>query len=171
MPKTSISLAETEADFDAARVICRAWVDWQLKTFPHLRDKILIAFEPAAYAKTLVDLPILHARPKGAILLARLDGLPVGCVMYHEMEPGVAEIKRLFVDEAGRGHGLGRALLLSMFEHMRADGYKTVRFSSARFLLHARALYESVGFHDIPSPTGFPEGLRDVVYFMEQPLN
>lgn len=171
MPNITIGRASTEGDFAAARMLCQAWVDWQLRSFPHLRDTILIAFEPEAYARTMADLPILHARPDGAILLARLDGAPVGCVMYYEMEPGVAEIKRLFVDEAGRGHGLGRALLLSMMDLMRADGYATVRFSAARFLLHARGLYESLGFKDIPPPDSFPASLRDIVYFMEQPLN
>jgi GNAT superfamily N-acetyltransferase len=170
MAATSIRAAETDADFDAARDLCRAWVDWQLKVFPHMRDKILAKFEPVEYARTLADLPMIHARPKGAILLASLSGAPVGCVMYDEMEPGVAEIKRLFVEEAGRGHGLGRTLLTSMMAQMRSDGYATVRFSSARFLTHARALYESVGFVDIPHPADFPAKLRDVAYFMERRL-
>lgn len=170
MPRIETNLAKTDDDFQAARALCQSWVDWQLKTFPEMRDKILIAFEPKAYAKTMSDLPIIHARPKGGILLAALDGRPLGCVMYHEMETGVAEVKRLFVDEAGRGHSLGRKLLEAMFEHMRQDGYGTVRFSSARFLLHARKLYESVGFVDIPHPSDFPENLRDITYFMERPL-
>jgi len=170
MPETIIYRAETQADFDAARLLCQAWVDWQLKTFPDLRDTILTAFEPAAYAKTMADLAHIHARPEGAILLARLNRRAVGCVMYHKMENGVAEVKRLFVDESGRGHGLGKALLLEMFTHMRHDGYAIARFSSARFLIHARALYDSVGFHDIAQPPDFPDTLRKVVYFMERAL-
>jgi GNAT superfamily N-acetyltransferase len=79
-------------------------------------------------------------------------------------------VKRLFVDESGRGHGLGRALLKEMFERMRDDGYVTVRFSSARFLAHARELYESVGFTDIAQPDDFPEALREIVYFMERQI-
>ena len=70
----------------------------------------------------------------------------------------------------GRGHGIGRRLLHAMFDQMRADGYDTVRFSSARFLSHAEALYRSVGFHDAPHPPGFPEHLKSFVYFMERPL-
>lgn len=166
MPDIRIDRAETDADFEAARTLCRAWVAWQLKAFPDLRDKILAKFEPVAYARLLEQLPAIHAHPGGAVLLARIDGRPLGCVMYDQWAPGTAEIHRLFVDEAGRGHGLGFALLTTMFDHMRADGYHTVRFSSARFLTHARALYERAGFHDIPSPEGAP----DHVYFMEQRL-
>ncbi len=72
--------------------------------------------------------------------------------------------------EAGRGHGLGRALLTKMLASMKSDGYAIARFSSARFLIHARALYEAMGFHDIPQPPDFPEELRETVYFMERPL-
>lgn len=57
-----------------------------------------------------------------------------------------------------------------MFGQMQADGYASVMFSSARFLTHARALYESVGFQDIPHPDGFPDDMRDTVYFMKRPL-
>lgn len=104
------------------------------------------------------------------MLLAELDGHPAGCVMYHAMEPGVAEIKRLFANESGRGRGLGRLLLEQMFVAMMTDGYQTVRFSSARFLTDARRLYESVGFYDIAQPEGFPDSFRDFAYFMERPL-
>lgn len=91
--------------------------------------------------------------------------------MYEEMEPAVAEIKRLYVGPPGRGHGLGRPLLSKMFQNMADDGYKIVRFSSARFLTHARRLYTSVGFVDIPQPESLPEFLKDIVYFMERPSN
>jgi GNAT superfamily N-acetyltransferase len=90
--------------------------------------------------------------------------------MYHELEPGIAEIKRLFVDEAGRGYGLGVILLTTMFEQQRQDGYSVVRFNSAQFLTNARSLYEKVGFADIKHPPGFPDHLKKIVYFMERPL-
>ncbi len=170
MPDITIRLAKSDADFDATRALCHAWVDWQLEAFPERKEIIMTAFEPVSYARTLADLSVLHARPKGAILLAFLNDQPVGCVMYLEMAQGVAEIKRLFVDPAGRGHGLGRALLQEMFTYMRSDGYTKVQFSSARFLVHARHLYESVGFKDIEQPAGVPAKLREAVYFMERAL-
>jgi len=57
-----------------------------------------------------------------------------------------------------------------MMALMQRDGYYTVRFSSARFLTHAPGLYEKVGFTDIPHPSGFPDDMRDFVYFMQRPL-
>lgn len=170
MPRTTIRMAETDADFDAARALSLTWAKSHLEDFPEFKHLIEKVFDPVVYGETVANLHFIHARPKGGILLAELDNNPVGCVMYHEMEPGVAEIKRLFVDQRGRGHGLGQALLTTMFKQMAADSYSTVRFSSAKFLTHARKLYESVGFSDIPQPDTLPEFLRDFVYFMERPL-
>lgn len=170
IPELSIRRADTDEDVEAVRALCRIWPDWQLRLYPEHRDAILEVFEPVAYARLLADLPRIHARPKGAMMLARLDGRPAGCVMHLEIAPGVAEVKRLFVDEAARGRGAGRALLDAMFAQMRADGHRTARFSSARFLTHARRLYESAGFIDIAQPEDLPPSLRDVVYFMERPL-
>jgi GNAT superfamily N-acetyltransferase len=90
--------------------------------------------------------------------------------MYSEAGPGVAEFKRMFVSEDGRGHGLGRLMLERMFEQMISDGYKKVVFSSATFLTHARSMYESAGFVDVPHPKGFPDEWRQYVYFMERSL-
>ena len=126
--------------------------------------------DPARMETILQDLPTLHARPLGAILVASLKGRPIGCVMYNDAGAGVAEFNRMFVSEHGRGRGVGRLLLERMFDAMIEDGYRTAMFSSATFLTHARALYEGVGFVDIPHPDGFPRAWRPYVYFMERPL-
>lgn len=163
-------MARDDRDFEVARALCREWLDWHWKAFPDDGPRENNPLAPETFQSIIDDLPQIHARPRGGILLAEVNGRPAGCVMYHELDPVAAEIKRLFVNEAGRGHGLGRLLLEQMFEQMIADGYRRVAFSSARFLTHARLLYESVGFRDIPHPEGFPEHLRRFVYFMERPL-
>jgi len=166
MSDVTVRLAETEADFEAARALGRRWVDWLIETYPELREGIEKKFDAVVYAQILRDLPVIHARPKGAVLLAWLDGRAVGCVMYVEKEPGLAEFFRFFVDTPGRGRGIGRLLLETMFAHMAADGYDTVCFSSAKFLTHAKALYEALGFSEVPPPPG----AEDVEYFMARPL-
>ena len=170
MAQITVRMAQTPADFDIARVLCFEWLDWHWRAFPADGPRDGNPMNPAAFQTEVDNLESIHARPKGAILLAEVDGNPAGCVMYHASEPGVAEIKRLFVNEGGRGHGLGRLLLEQMFAAMIVDGYRMVRFSSARFLTDARRLYETVGFKDIAQPDGFPQHFRDFVYFMERPL-
>jgi predicted N-acetyltransferase YhbS len=129
---TRILIAETEDDFAAARVLGFEWARSNLIDFPEHQDIIEKYFDPGVYRETMENLHIIHARLKGAVLLAELEGRPVGCVMYQEMEAGVAEVKRLFVDRSARGHGLGQALLTEMLKRMKADQYATVRFSSAK---------------------------------------
>ena len=163
MTEVIVKFADTSSDFTNARLLCRQWLDWHWKVFPEDGPRVGNPMDPVAFQDVLDNLEHIHARPKGAILVAEVDGSPAGCVMYHKRGTGVAEIKRLFVNEAGRGHGLGRMLLDRMFEAMIADGYQTVLFSSARFLTHARQLYESVGFESIPHPDDFPEDKRDFV--------
>jgi GNAT superfamily N-acetyltransferase len=170
MKVSRVRLASYDADFEEARALGRALVDWQLKVYPELREPILAYYDPVDFEQTLAALPIVHARPKGAVLLADLGGPAVGCVMYLEMEPGIAEVKRLFVDETGRGHGLGRTLLETMFVQMQRDGYQKARFISGRYLNHARKLYESLGFAEIPLPLDYPDEFRELDYFMERTL-
>ena len=170
MTNAVIRLAQTEEDFAAARALSYEWARTHLEEFPQYHDIILKVFAPDKYKETVENLHVIHARPQGAILLAELDGEPVGCVMYHSSGPQTAEIKRLFVDEKGRGYGLGQALLLAMFKQMQDDGYKRVIFSSAKILTHARTLYKSVGFADMIHPDDFPKEMRHFVYFMEREL-
>ncbi len=170
MSETTIRMAQDDRDFDVARTHCRGWLEWHWQNFPEDGPRENNPLGPEAFQSVINDLPRLHASPRGDILLAAVDGRPTGCVLYHESNPDVAEIKRLFVNKAGRRHGPGRLLLEEMFEQMISDGYRKVVFSSARFLTHSRHLYEAVGFRDTPHPEGFTDHFHSFIYFMERPL-
>lgn len=164
-------MAEDAGDFEVARTLCQEWLDWHWRHYPsdwptgpdH-------PMNPEKFEAIVKDLPSLHERPRGGILIGSVDGQAVGCVMYHAAVPEVAEFKRMFVSEKGRGHGLGGLMLEAMFEELVAAGYRKVFFSSAVFLTHARAMYEAAGFVSIPHPAGFPDEWRNRVYFMERTL-
>ncbi|WP_299145789.1 GNAT family N-acetyltransferase [uncultured Tateyamaria sp.] len=99
------------------------------------------------YAALIADLPSIHARPNGDILLAELDGHVVGCAMYYPLDmPGVTEIKRIYVDKAARGTGAGRALIETAMKRARNDGYTRMVLDTIAPLTEAIALYERVGF-------------------------
>lgn len=172
MTEISIRLARDDCDIEAARALCREWLDWHWKNYPiDWRPKGPDhPMDPKKFQAIIDALPELHARPRGGILIASVNGKPAGCVMYSEADPGVAEFNRMFVSEGGRGHGLGRLMLERMFEQMISDGYKNVVFSSAKFLTHARTMYQNAGFIDMPHPQGFPDEWRKYVYFMGRSL-
>jgi len=172
LPDIMVRMAGDDADIEAARALCREWLEWHWENYPvDWRPKGPDhPMDPKKFQAIIDALPELHARPRGGIFIASANGKPAGCVMYSEAGPGVAEFKRMFVNERGRGFGLGRLLLETMFEQMISDGYKKVVFSSATFLTHARTMYRNAGFVDMPHPAGFPDEWRKFVYFMERSL-
>ena len=158
-----IRLATSDQDFDAARLLCQGFVDWCRATFPEKRAVFDSYFPDDVWRRTLADLPVIHARPGGAILLATWQGEPAGTISYKPLAPGTAEVKRLFVIPAARGTGTGRALVAAMIEAARGDGYAALQLDTGRFLAAAQGLYAAHGFAVFPTPPGAPAG-ADAVY-------
>src|SRR5438132_11184641 len=67
-----------------------------------------LAFQ--GFKAELARLPEPYMPPGGCLLLARNHNGPAGVVGLKPLEPGIAEIKRLYVVPEARGAGLGRAL-------------------------------------------------------------
>ena len=87
--------------------------------------------------------------PEGLLLLARLDGGSVGCGALHFFDGGVADIKRMWVDPAARGLGLGRRLLAELEAHARSHGVTLLRLETNRSLVEAIAMYHAGGFVEV----------------------
>jgi len=93
----------------------------------------------------------LAALPGGyaAVLVARVDGEAIGCVALKELHDGACEMKRLYVRPAGRGSGVGRALVVAIVDKARELGYRTLRLDTLPTMDAARELYLSLGFRPI----------------------
>lgn len=89
--------------------------------------------------------------PNGLFIAGRLGGQPVACGALKTIEPGVADIKRMWVGEAARGRGVGRRLLRRLVDEGRAMGLRRVRLDTNRALTEAIALYRSEGFVEVPA--------------------
>lgn len=89
----------------------------------------------------------------GALFLARRAETheAIGCVglrsLTRELEN--CEMKRLYVDPAGRGLGVGKALAEAVVDEARRLQYKAVLLDTLRTMAAARALYASLGFAEI----------------------
>ncbi|TXL69310.1 GNAT family N-acetyltransferase [Vineibacter terrae] len=74
---------------------------------------------------------------------------------------GVSEIKQMWVDEAFRGQGYGRALLDAMVTEARRRGVSRVWVASYDF--QAPGFYERAGFKRMAEFDGWPEGRINVI--------
>lgn len=116
------------------------------------------------------DIEVIHCPPNGGTRLALKDGKPVGCGMFHTIEPGVAEIKRVFVTEFARGTGAGFAIMQSLIDACRAQGYDYIRMDTGKPLEAATRLYLSMGFELRDSYSEVPEVADGHLLFFEMKL-
>ena len=117
------------------------------------------------FEEELRGLPGRYAPPTGQMLVARSGGAIVGCVALRQIGEGTCEMKRLFVQPAFRGAGIGKALASGIIEEGRRIGYKRMRLDTA--MEPAKRLYESLGFREIPPYQQVPVA---GVVFMEREL-
>ena len=117
------------------------------------------------FDEELATLPGRYAPPSGRMLLAKHSDAFVGCVALRQISDGICEMKRLFVQPASRGKGIGKALAQAIIEEARRIGYKRMRLDTV--FEPAKNLYGSLGFREIPPYQYVPiEG----VVFMELEL-
>ncbi len=102
----------------------------------------------------IANLPGDYAAPRGALLLAKVDDSIAGCCALRPLDSSdyvnAAEMKRLYVRPAFRGLGLGRQLAEAILDEARIEGYDSVLLDTLDDMEIARAMYEELGFKEIP---------------------
>jgi putative acetyltransferase len=150
-------------ELDAARLIFRDYA-----------DSLGIDLGFQHFERELAQLPGDYAQPRGALLLALIDKAQApsrvkspplrrangrhahvaGCCALRPLDaadyPNAAEMKRLYVRPEFRGIGLGRQLAETILDAARSAGYACVLLDTLDDMESARALYEDLGFVEVP---------------------
>lgn len=146
----NVRLAVPAKDMGDIERLCWAYRDFLVERTTHVPEIVDHYYEREAYADLIADLPRRHARPTGAICVAEHKGQIIGCAMYHLINPETCEIKRVFVDENGRGLGAAKALFHDTMERAADDGYKRMVLDTMHTLTEAISLYGRLGFEPCP---------------------
>jgi putative acetyltransferase len=122
--------------------------------FREYGDSLGVDLSFQGFDQELATLPGLYASPRGTLLLAWVEGELAGCCALRPLDEvdiaNAAEMKRLYVRPAFRRFGLGRLLAEAVLDAARQMGYSSVLLDTLDDMEAARALYEELGFVEIP---------------------
>jgi len=104
------------------------------------------------------------------MLIARINGRPVGCVMVRKLDDTTCEMKRLFVSPDARGHNIGRKLCERLMSLSAERGYRIMRLDTGIRHDEAIPLYQSLGFHMREPYYDCPADVAAFLHFMEAEL-
>jgi GNAT superfamily N-acetyltransferase len=141
LSECELAEARTPEDMAQARRMFRAYADWL---------EVDLCFQD--FERELAELPGCYAPPAGRLLIARVGAEVVGCVGLRPLEPGVCEMKRLWVEPGFGGRGIGRALAERIVAEAREIGYQRMRLDTIPARMPAaQHLYAALGFREIPA--------------------
>jgi DNA-binding MarR family transcriptional regulator len=114
--------------------------------FSELNARFDAGFDPSRSIPAAADELV---PPAGLLVIARMQGHPIGCgaLKFHPGAP--AELKRMWVAPEARGLGLGRRLLAELERQAREAGTRVVRLETNRALKEAIQLYRSSGYREV----------------------
>jgi GNAT superfamily N-acetyltransferase len=131
-----IRQADSADDIAHARELFREYAAWL---------GVDLSFQ--GFEEELRTLPGKYAPPRGRLFLA--GDPPVACIALRPLdEPGVGEVKRLYVRPSARGTGLGRLLVETVLAHAREVGYRELRLDTTSWMRDAMRLYARLGLRE-----------------------
>lgn len=136
-----VRVARDEADWNEARALFREYESV-------VEDRQCFS----GFEQELAEIHLRFGPPHGVLLLVGTAFAAEGCGGLVLAGEGICEMKRLYVKQAARGEGLGRALACSLLQHARRLGYARVQLETLPSMQAAQALYHSLGFRVSPDP-------------------
>ena len=125
------------ADYEAARTLFLDYAAWL---------GVDLGFQ--GFSDELEEMPDMYGPPRGCLLLARNGGDWIGCVGVRRISNDTCEMKRLFVKDAARGSGVGKALAIAAIQTARRLGYERMVLDTLETMAAAGRIYEALGFEE-----------------------
>ena len=97
----------------------------------------------------LLGLPSAYTAQGGAFFVAEIDGTIVGTagiIPIGVAADGIHELRKMYLDPAARGRGVGQRLLSASLTHARDNGARRIVLDTAERMTAAIAFYEKNGF-------------------------
>jgi len=108
------------------------------------------------FESELATLPGAYAPPRGRLYLGLSSGQGACCVGLRPCDDVAAEMKRLYVRPGYRGLGYGWFLAKAVIADAKSLGYRKLVLDTLPTMKAAQAMYETLGFRDIPPYTFNP---------------
>ncbi len=99
--------------------------------------------------RLIAGLPGTYSPPEGDVLLWYHDGTLIACGALRELEPGVGEIKRLYIRPDYRGKTFGLTFVRALMDRARQLGYRKLRADTLPSMQAAIEFYEELGFRRV----------------------
>ncbi len=114
-----------------------------------LNGELLARYPEEGAAHFRLDLAEV-APGRGAFLVARQGGDPIGCGAVRRLDAEAAEVKRMYVVPAARGRRVGAAILGALEAEARLLGVVRLVLETGERQPESLALYRRTGFVAIP---------------------
>jgi ribosomal protein S18 acetylase RimI-like enzyme len=115
------------------------------------------ALDASDLDRDIAQWPEVYDGVCGALLvLEGPGGSIVGTAAVRVLEPGIGELKRMWIRPLHQGMGLGRVLMDRCLEEARRLGCRRLRLDTQRGMQAALRLYRAYGFREIADYNGNP---------------
>lgn len=148
------SLPQPPSDFDIFSPVAQEDIEGVKALFTAYAQGLGVDLCFQNFSDELANLPGDYAPPRGALLAIRSNAGLAGCCALRPLDtvdyPNASEMKRLYVPPQFRGFGFGRALAEAILDAARSMGYSCVLLDTLTEMETARALYDDLGFVEVP---------------------
>lgn len=142
---------------------------------PTSEEAIGLFVDLDSYLRNLYPREANHIAPPNELaseayyfVIAYWLGEPCGCGAFRRDAEGYAEIKRIYVKESLRGHGLSRRIMSHLETKAREEGFILAKLETGTKQMEAVGLYKALGYRFCGKFADYPPG--PYTLFMEKEL-